>query len=61
MAEKTSESKVIVKRINELSEFKKDFITDAIIGMANLSFRINFMKWFCEYRMDLTVKEEFLK
>ena len=44
-----------------MSDTKKDFITDCIIGMAKISFRVVFLRWFTNHRLDLSVKEDFLK
>lgn len=48
--------KQIIIKINSLSSLKKDFICEQIIFLAKMDFRLKFLEWFKDTKID--VKDE---
>lgn len=61
LGENTGKSKMMIQKIERLSEDKKDFVTECIIGMAKLEFRKEFLIWFSENRLDDSNREDFVR
>lgn len=61
LGENTEKSKQMRQKIERLSDEKKDFVTECIIGMAKLEFRKEFLVWYSENRIDETDREDFVR
>ena len=61
LGENTEKSKQMRQKVERLSDGKKDFVTECIIGMAKLEFRKEFLLWFSEHRLDEKNREEFVR
>lgn len=51
----------LYKAIQNLSEKKKDFITDCIIMLAKFDFRRQFMDWYVKHHLDVSTEQGQIK
>ena len=49
---KSQKNKDLSALVLRLSDEKKDFITDCLINMAKYDFRVQFLKWFLDTKLN---------
>jgi len=52
LKQSNDENKTLSMKINQLSDDKKDFITDCFINLAKFDFRKQFLIWFRDIKLD---------